>query len=242
MITTLREWRDRKNVNESMDRSGIDMQADWDRLNDMMFGGALRRVPLRWMTSKHRLGVMTYDGPGVIKYVGVSDFYDMSRQQYLDVLAHEMIHVWLEQSGVNERDAHGPRFLAKVRELNERFPDFDIKKSENAEGYSVTAGKKSKEYGAVVFKDGDKYSVVVADARAVSDERAVDDFIEGIRKHALRGFSRLEVKMYLSRNPELAKFKVKRSLSLKSMELFVLKPELAKELESDELVRSVVLK
>ena len=35
-----------------------------------------------------------------IKGVKISTFYQLTRQQYLDVLAHEMIHVCISQKGI----------------------------------------------------------------------------------------------------------------------------------------------
>lgn len=53
-----------------------------------------------------------------------------------------MIHVWLEQLGVREKDPHGSKFIAKVNELNARFPKFNIKRRrENAADYTVANSK-----------------------------------------------------------------------------------------------------
>ena len=67
---------------ESFDVNSIDMQKDFDSLNAKMFDGKLKIVPLRWMRTKDKLGVMAYDDAGKIKYVGISDFYKITRQQY----------------------------------------------------------------------------------------------------------------------------------------------------------------
>lgn len=228
---------------ESFDVNSIDMQKDFDSLNAKMFDGKLKIVPLRWMRTKDKLGVMAYDDAGKIKYVGISDFYKITRQQYLDVLAHEMIHVWLEQSGIRERDPHGPRFLEKVKELNGRFPEFNIKKTENAADYAVS-GKKSNEYGVIIFEeDNDKFSVVVVNKSTIEDQKAIEEFIDGFKKYALFKFRKMTVDIYKSKDPELTKFKIKKSLSLRSMELFVIKPELVDQIKSSgELILHTVLK
>jgi hypothetical protein len=207
-----------------------------------MFDGKLKIVPLRWMRTKNKLGVMAYDENGNIQYVAISDFYNITHQQYLDVLAHEMIHVWLEQLGVREKDPHGSKFIAKVNELNARFPKFNIKKTENAADYTV-ANSKANEYGAVIFEEENStYSIVVVNKSAINDV-AIDEFLTGIKKYALHKFRSLTIDIYKSSDPELTKFKIKRSLSLNSLELFVAKEELIKQIKSNgKLVSHTVLK
>lgn len=227
---------------ESIDTKSIDLKSDYDKLNKMMFDGVLPDVKLRWMNTKNVLGLMTYDEDGNIKDVGISTFYKLTHQQYLDVLAHEMIHVWIEHKGIKERDPHGRVFMNKVADLNKRFPEFSIRKSENAADYNVSASASIKEYGVVIFDEGDKYSVVVVNSSVMNDDNALTEFIEGIKKYGLYKFRKLTINFYKSANPDLAKFKVKKSLSLKSLELYVIKPELVKDIENDKLVKSVVLK
>lgn len=220
-----------------------DMQADYDMLNKKMFDGELPRVPLRWMSTKNVVGLMSYDEDRKIRDVGISTYYKLNRQQYLDVLAHEMIHVWMEHKGIRERDPHGPKFLAKVKELNDRFPEFSIKKTENAADYEISGKVKIKEYGVVLFDEGEECGIVVVDpASIVDDEKVVNDFIEGIKKYALYRFKKLTLRIYKSSHPDLPKFKMKKSLSLKSLALYDIKKESADEIKKSTLVREEVLK
>jgi hypothetical protein len=229
-------------INESVDLKTMDMQADFDRLNTLMFDDEIKRVPLRWMSTKNVVGLMSFDEDGKIRDIGISTFYKFTKQQYLDVLAHEMIHAWMEQKGIREKDPHGSKFLAKVAELNQKFPDFSIKKSENAADYSTSGIFKTKEYGVVLFDEDGVYSIVVVNPNVMDDEKSLDEFIDGIKKYALYKFKKLAISMYKSSHPDLPKFRIKKSLSLKSLELYALSPEFAKDIQKDKLIRTIVLK
>lgn len=50
-----------------------------------MFDGKLKIVPLRWDVYQDKLGVMAYDENGNIQYVAISDFYNITHQQYLEM-------------------------------------------------------------------------------------------------------------------------------------------------------------
>lgn len=224
-----------------------DLQADYDMLNDMMFGGELKRVPLRWMNTKYKLGVMAYGEGGEIEYVGISTFYELTRQQYLDVLAHEMIHVYMEQKGIRERDHHGPKFMSILDDLNRRFPEFKIAKSENAIDFKAKSGSKVETYGVVLFDMGkDDLAVVAVKASAVDDKQQLDEFLDGLMQQAQGAFLRertVEVEVYKSQHPDIPKFKVKRSLSLRSMELFVIDRKMAEEIRTEsELISKIKVK
>ena len=227
---------------ESFDVKQADLKDDFDMLNDKMFGGKLARPHLRLMATKYKLGVMAYTKEGKIEYVGISSLYDITRQQYLDILAHEMIHVWMEQTGQDEKDHHGRKFMAKLEELNARFPEFKIRKSENAADYNVSGAVKVKEYGVVLFDEDGEWSIVVVNPAVIDDEKALDEFVAGIKKYGSHKFKKLTMQFYKSSNPDLPKFKIKKNLSLRSLELYVLDPKLAGEIRKETPVREDVIK
>lgn len=224
-----------------VDYKKLDLRADFDMLNKLMFDGKLRPVRLRIMTTKNVVGLMSYDGQSV-KDIGISNYYKMERQEYLNVLAHEMIHLWLEQNGVREKDGHGPKFMAKLKELNERFPEFSIKKTENAGDYDVS-GERSGEYGALVFDEDGVFSIVVVQPSIVDDSAGLDKFFDDFKKYALHRFRKLTVGVYRSDYPDLQKWKVKRKLSLSNLELYVLRPDQAEAIAKAGVeIRKVHLK
>ena len=108
---------------EGVDFKKVDLKADFDMINDLMFDGKLKPVKLRIMSTKNVVGLLSFEGFAEIdgktskilcskvKDIGISDFYDMERQEYLNVLAHEMIHLWMVQNNLDEKDPHGPIFM-----------------------------------------------------------------------------------------------------------------------------------
>ena len=237
------------NLFEGVDFKKLDLKGDFQMLNDLMFDGKLKPVPLRIMNTKNVVGLMSYEeffigndrAGSKVKDIGISNYYEMERNQYLAVLAHEMIHLWMEQNGLREKDHHGPIFMKKLKELNDKFPEYDIKKSEDAALFKVS-GNKIKEYGVVLIDEsaGEKvpehlgvYSVIVVQPSVVENEQAINDFIEGMKKYALHKFRALTIGIYKSKYPDLSKWKVKKSLSLTSLELYSLTPEQAKAIMED---------
>lgn len=231
---------------EKFNPNTTDIQADYDMLNGKLFDGKLQKVPLRWMRTKYKLGVMAYNEKGEIEYVGISNLYDLTRQQYLNVLAHEMIHVYMEQQGILEKDPHGRKFMSILDDLNAKNPDFQIAKSENAADFKVSDTGPAKTYGVVIIDEDGQQSLVAVQPSVLTDENMLDEFIKGIKGQSQYGVfmkaKSLTVSIYKSNHPDIPKFKIKKSLSLRSMELYVLDKPMADEIKMDELVREEKIK
>jgi predicted SprT family Zn-dependent metalloprotease len=165
---------------EHINYKKIDLRAEFDHINTRQFDGKVKPVPLRWMNSKNTVGLMSYDGQN-IRDIGISYYYKMSLQELRNVLAHEMIHAYLEQTGVRERDAHGPRFMRMREELNKKFPEYNIVKSENAEEFEVSSYARIKEYGVVIFDEIEAISLVVVPVDLITDNNLAD-FIVWLKK------------------------------------------------------------
>lgn len=215
---------------EHIDHNNIDLRAEFDHINSRLFDGKVKPVPLRWMNSKNTVGLMSYDEDNNIRDIGISYYYKMSLQEFRNVLAHEMIHAYLEQTGVRERDAHGPRFTRMREELNRKFPEYNIVKSENAEDFEVSSHARIKEYGVAIFDEVEAVSIVVVPVNLITDQN-LSEFFEWVKKYGLHTFRKLTVSVYKSNHPELAKFKIKKSLTPKSMAMYTITPELAEEIK-----------
>lgn len=230
---------------DGFDPKSANLKADFEMLNDKLFDGGLKMVPLRWMRTKYKLGVMAYSEDGGIEYVGISTLYKLTRQQYLNVLAHEMIHVYMEQKGIMEKDPHGRKFMGILDDLNKKNPDFQIAKSENAADFNVSDTGPDKTYGVVLIDEDGARSIIAVQPKVVDDEEALNDFIDGLKGQATGAFLRSKsvfVSIYRSNHPDIPKFKIKKSLSLRSMELYVVDENMASEIRMDELVREAKIK
>lgn len=112
-----------KRLGESM-ASNYDIHGQFARFNGMYFGGELPTVPLSMrplktlggrVSWKTRAGLLV---PGTL-CLDLSTFWEMSPEQYDAVLLHEMIHLWFVHKG-DMLENHGPKFMAKLRELEAR--------------------------------------------------------------------------------------------------------------------------
>ena len=196
----------------TIDHSKINLDDEFDHVNAELFDNKVKRVPLRWMNTKNVVGLMNYDEDGNITGVGISKYYEMTLQQFHNVLAHEMIHVYLEQTGVKEKDAHGPIFTNMRNTLNKKFPKYNIVKSENAANFEVSKHAKINELGAILFDEGDDtYSMIVVKANALTPDE-IENFIIKWKRIARTKFKNLRVIICKSSHPDLAKFKIKNNL------------------------------
>jgi hypothetical protein len=157
-----------------------------------------------------------------IKGVKISTFYKLTRQQYLDVLAHEMIHVCISQKQIKDNDAHGRRFMAMMDEINRKFPEFNVKKSENANDYAVsTPDNKIKELGVLIFNtDNEDYTICVTSEKIIEDRALLENFAESFKRIIPQYFPRartMTMTAYKCRIPALSSFKVKRKLNLSNL-------------------------
>jgi hypothetical protein len=259
MIFKFEDFLNENKVDSYIDFKTTDMLSDYKMLNTKLFNSELEIVPLKWMKNKTKLGVMSYnreiiiDSNGkkqvkeTINGVKISTFYQLTRQQYLDVLAHEMIHVCISQKGIKDNNDHGRRFTAMKDDINRKFPEFSVKQSENADDYAVsTPNNVIKELGAIVFKiNEDDYSIIVVNEKMVEDRVLLDGFAEKFKGIISMNFPTartMTMTVYKAKIPALAKFKVKRTLSFKSLELFTLNDTLRKQLEASSKIMEVKLK
>jgi len=229
---------------ESGIRGEADLLADYDMLNDKLFDGKLQNVRLRWMRTKYKLGVMAYNDKREIEYVGVSTMYKLTRQQYLNVLAHEMIHAYMEQQGILERDPHGRKFMSILNDLNRKHPEFQIAKSENASDFNVRDTGAAKTYLVVLFDIDGEISIVAAQEKAGTPE-AIEGFVKWMKDIAPSTWPRnksIKLEIYKSAHPDIPKFQIKKSLSTKSLKIYVLDENMANEIRTDELIGEYKIK
>lgn len=101
-----------------------DIHGQFARFNGMYFGGVLPTVPLSMRPLKNlggRVAWKTKGGllvPGTIR-LDLSTYWEVTTEQYDAILLHEMIHLWFVHKG-DMLENHGPKFMAKLRELEAR--------------------------------------------------------------------------------------------------------------------------
>lgn len=53
--------------------------------------------------------------------ISITDYYDFTEKQFVDIMVHEMIHYYLAYTGEDKRCRHGKKFMAMAEELNKKY-------------------------------------------------------------------------------------------------------------------------
>jgi hypothetical protein len=118
-------------------RSRYDLQEIFDELNIELFDGAVLPVLLKWNTSKNTIGHVLFSGQA-IEHLAISDYYDLDLEQIRNVMAHEMIHVYLGQNNIKDDNYHGRQFTRMMNRFNKK--GFKIGKTENTTDFHRDSG------------------------------------------------------------------------------------------------------
>lgn len=154
-----------------------DLQDLYREFNKKYFSGVLPEVPIlftglksagAYFTCKVRRTKMPpsmtmVEGTGLIKF---DTRFVRTDEAMTAILLHEMIHVWIAVMGIDEKQMHGPRFMAKLREVSQAS-GIEIPKTEKMDKPELADKSTSLEIGVVLVETKpDVYSfAVVAPAR-----------------------------------------------------------------------------
>ena len=95
--------------------------------NELCFGGALPRIPIKLSNARTFVGRLQYrpvrDWRGrVVRredfVLRISRRFDLPEAEIEDTLIHEMIHYWIALEGLKDSSTHGKLFRAKMKEIN----------------------------------------------------------------------------------------------------------------------------
>lgn len=205
-------------------KQDLELKKDFDYLNELLFDNQVKEVPIEYFNSKTKAGLMEMNN-GKMK-IKITRFFELSRQQRLSILAHEMIHALMVQNGIKDNNDHGRTFMKIVDELNKKQDEFVISKSEMLSDFKPTS-KTKKEVGAIVFKLGDDdLSAVFVNKQIINDRKLLNEFCDQLKKYADHPMSvfkkdkKIIVEFWKCDDPYLSKFKIKRTLNLRFLELF----------------------
>jgi hypothetical protein len=218
------------------DPSSISLKAEYQKLNRELFDGELPSIPLKWMKSRRAGGwvkatINRRSGEITIKELGVSTFLKRTYEQFLGILAHEMIHVYWLANGKNE--GHGIFFKAKLYELK-RKASFDIPLTESIAGMELSeeAKQTKREVGVVLFDMADgKSRCAVYSLNAFTRQYVnLHTYVLRFAERVASGYEVLKAYLLVSDNPELQKYPAKRKVS---RDLYRCPNDLARELKRD---------
>lgn len=234
---------------EYIDFRKTKMEDDFNYLNKLMFDNkVIMPDKLEWFKNKSKLGLCGSLG-NIVEYIKISTFYKMTKEQYLDVLAHEMIHAFMTQQGIRDNGHHGRQFTKILNELNRKHPEFNITPTEDASYYTVNNNAK-KPIGVILFIDDDvNYSAVFVDKNIINNNDILNQFVEDlntyIKKFPINIFSRnksVVLEFYKCDNPELSHFKIKKQLKLTGMKFFNINEGELMKIREGELFNTIKLK
>lgn len=99
---------------------------DW--ANEHIFGGSLQRPFFRISNSRRYLGQLRSpsDAPLALRSsldccLSLSGYYDLDREQLVDTVIHEMIHLKIYLDGCEDTSTHGEVFCHIMNDINLRY-------------------------------------------------------------------------------------------------------------------------
>lgn len=90
----------------------------FDKYNQWVFGGRLRRPNIVISNAKRQLGAFVATRP--LPTIKVSNFYDRDGADYVNTLVHEMIHLYIYVNRLRDTGPHGTVFRRMMAEINEQ--------------------------------------------------------------------------------------------------------------------------
>ncbi len=106
------------------------LEERFDTFNELCFGGALPRIPIKVSNARTFVGRLQYrpvrDWRGrVVRredfVLRISRRFDLPEAEIEDTLIHEMIHYWIALEGLKDTSTHGQLFRAKMKEINAQY-------------------------------------------------------------------------------------------------------------------------
>lgn len=97
------------------------LREKFQKLNKLYFDGVLPTPRFHIGRSRTRLGSLSYKRVGVggeAFTLSLSNYYDQTERQFLNVLLHEMIHLSIAASGLKDTSSHGVVFRGMMARLN----------------------------------------------------------------------------------------------------------------------------
>lgn len=98
--------------------------------NEVYFHGHLSTPTFKITSAKNTLGrfVATYYRRSPKMFIYLSSYYDMAETDLDDTIAHEMIHQYIFEKGINDTSSHGVEFQKIAAKLNSKGRNITIKK------------------------------------------------------------------------------------------------------------------
>ena len=164
-----------------VDINKINLQDEYDKLNQQLWEGKLPNVPLKFDSKKNGYGrvngmIERFTRKVVVHFLAISNMYSFTYRQFRNIMAHEQIHVY-QMAVKQERGGHGWDFEREARRINGMGLGFNIT-ARNGEDIPVSDQAKAafskKKLIALVLNFDGKYSLTLTTPTVY--EREADQF------------------------------------------------------------------
>jgi|JFJP01.1.fsa_nt_gi hypothetical protein len=224
-----------------VDRNDINIQDEYDKLNQQLFNGILPKVPLLWKDNRKKThgyvhGTYNrYTGEVTISYLAMSSFHKFTYRQFKNVLAHEMIHIKQMSSGY--RGGHGWDFMKEMNRINGMGLGFKITVfAEETAGVSDDV-KNGRTLIGMIFNIDGKYYLSVTTPKVFNTEgEYLFDFVERLVNGGK--YNSFEITAVETKNPALLSFIIARSLR-RGFKYGPLSNDLLEQLLNDNIIKNV---
>ena len=202
----------------------IDLQYEYNKLNDMLFNGELTKVSMSWANTKGKHGSVKFRALNMggkarkvqsITGLFLSKYFKIPYKMFKDTLAHEMIHVKNLQDAMRSNrviytnEGHGSDFIREMNRINSMGLGFKISVT-GEESYDVADHVKGKQmYIAVVKLKGlknDTFIVGMTPSAYAQKEQMERIFSRG-------PYSSVSIDYYKTNNPYFSKFSAQRNFN-----------------------------
>jgi hypothetical protein len=205
--------------------ANIDLQHEFDKLNNMLFNGELTTIPIDWSKTRGKYGHVRYQYnratrmPTRINGLFITKFFKITYRKFKDILAHEMIHVKNIQDSMRnrtpryKRDAHGYEFIKELNRINSMGLGFNVTDKEY-DSHEVSDDIKGKEmYIGVLRLSGVKsgtFIIAMTPAAYNQRHRIIDIFNHVIKTGKYKS---VEIEYFRVDSPYFLKFRQQRNFN-----------------------------
>lgn len=242
-VNEIKEYND----NEIIANNEIDLQHEYNKSNQQLFGNELPKVPLKWSNRKTSLGHIRVfrnrlTGEYRIDYLAISGFYKTSYHLFKNTLAHEMIHIKTCVTG--KRDwggAHGFVFLKEAARINNMGLGYKITIA-NSEEIDVSDDVKQNMktlIGIILNLDGNYYLSVTTPNVFNAEFDSVINLFERIVNQGK--YNSIELTAVETKNPLLVTYRQTRSYK-RTFKYRKLSDDLLEQLLDDKIIKNIRLK
>lgn len=191
-------------LNESSLDKIFNIRSEYMKYNKMLFNNELpNNIQFGWFSSSRTSGKVEAKSKRnsvEVESLKLSDFYEQSYDDLINLLLHEMIHVKLLSQNIIQDfgGQHGIRFRHYVDEINKK--GFNIPLSDDVHNKKIAdKNKLIKDVGVVIISKDSKYSIMVVPVDKIHDET----YRKKLRDMIVKS---MKLEYIISNNPNLLKY------------------------------------